>query len=99
MRRAWKMPRGKSHYGHISVSISSVRNYGFLIVLQEIEGYPQRTFVIPMLDILKAWGKANKAKVLYIPLDEGSAYKKIFPKFDFRRYVDAWHLLKKQTEH
>lgn len=95
-RNVWAASGGKRKYAHLNVYFSRLRKRRFLILIQEVENYPRRVFVIPTSLLLQGWKKGVKSRSLYIPLERYPVYRNHFPKVDVWQYLDAWHLLKKR---
>lgn len=80
-------------YTPVRVTIRSIRRYDFLIVIQKVKGYPKRSFIIPITDILKVYTGPG-IKTLYIPLKKLAPYHNRYQRMDFWQYENAWPLLK-----
>lgn len=93
-RHIWMMPRGKRRYSRVNFCVNRLRKHKFLIVLQEVENYPQRVFVIPISILLRRWRKRKKRQTLYIPLKKYPVYHNRFRKLDVWQYLNGWHLLR-----
>lgn len=62
-----------------------------IIVFMEIEGWPERIFVIPSHDILNAYGvQKNRALRLQLPVEKRPIYNDIRPRLDWWSYENAW---------
>jgi len=76
-------------YSRVQPTISVLKGFDFLIVAQDVAGYPKRYFIIPTLEILRGYENKN-SRYLYIPIEKTQGKK---PKIDFWKYEDAWSLL------
>jgi len=87
-------------YAHAQISVTSLSDYKFQIIVVEVEGFARRYFVIPSEVIAfnrkSYYSQKRRCEEYYInlPLQKVPIYKNIKPITDWWQYENAWNLLK-----
>jgi len=79
-------------YLHCTIAPHLLNSTNGIIILQEIEGFPERIFVLPSRDFEIAYNCGQKRFYIYIPLERRPTYKNHVSRIDWWKYENAWPL-------
>jgi hypothetical protein len=82
-------------YTHTNISYSTMMEAKALILHTAVNGFQERTFVVPTANLRRVHRSAMKGASTHIvlPTERLPVYNNQHPKVDYWQYEDAWHLL------
>ena len=89
-----RQPSRRCSYAHFNITNKALNQCDFLILVNIIDNYPSRYFVIPANEVYPEPHSSAYQKSLFVPLEKLPVYRNHKPKVNWLAYENAWHLLK-----